>query len=417
MVNKKQTFFAAIIGNILEYYDFTVYLVFSVTIGKVFFFTNSELVQVLSSLAVFATGFITRPLGGFFFGHIGDKYGRKISLICSILSMTISTFSIGLLPSYNQIGIYAPLLLIIFRLLQGLCISGEGANTAIFILEHYHNSYPGFICSLVHGSNIVGTLLAAFIGIMLNTYVSVIFAWRIAFIIGGIFGILGLYLRLKISETPVFLALQEKKKIHKFPLLCVIKNAPYSMILTFCTGAVASSLVYLVKTYINVFYTTVLHLDNIITLWYLMYASIILILSMPLFGIIVDIIGKKVMIILSSILITIMIVPTMFLMGCIEKWQHLLSITLLSILAGAISSTAYPFIISLFSAEERSSGVSFSYNLGIALFGGTSPIISRALVEITGLFYAPGFYIMLITISFIISLKIFLPKVQHLISK
>ncbi len=395
MNKAKSVFFSAISGNILEYYDFTVYSVFSAIIGKTFFPGDSEFVQVMASLAVFAVGFLTRPIGGILFGYIGDRYGRRISLIISMLGMTLPTFVMGLIPSYQDIGLYAPITLVIMRLIQGLCISGEGAGAAIFILEHYQNMRPGFTAGLVHGSNIAGTLIASFIGIIIEQYFfGVDFAWRFAFLIGGFMGIVGFYLRLKVSETPIFIMLAEKKKILKKPFTHVVSTAWRPMFITFCVGAVASSILYLVKTYVNVFYHNVMHLDNTTALFYLSYTSFVAMLTMPLFGSLADNIGKFKTIIIAAAAILLLALPTLLLMSSTIMWHQITALTVLGMLGGAISGAAYIFIISLFTPEQRFSGVAFSYNLGIAAFGGTSPIISRWLVEKTGLFYAPAFYIM-----------------------
>lgn len=395
MSKPRSVFISAVSGNILEYYDFTVYSVFAATIGRTFFPATSELSQILSSLAVFAVGFITRPIGGIFFGYIGDKYGRRVSLIISMLGMTIPTFTIGFIPSYEDIGIYAPLTLVLMRLAQGLCISGEGAGAAIFILEHHQNLRPGLTAGLVHGSNIAGTLLASFIGIIIAWYFQdVPYAWRFAFLLGGFMGMAGFYLRLQVSETPIFKMLAEQKKTLKAPFTHVVQNAWRYMFITFCVAAPASSVLYLIKTYVNIFYSNVMHCDGSTPLMYMSYASFISMLAMPLFGGLADIFGKYRMIIASSAAILVLALPTLLLMASPLVPLQILALTILGILGGAISGSAYIFIISLFKPEEKFSGVAFSYNLGIALFGGTSAFIARWLVEKTGLLHAPAFYIM-----------------------
>jgi MHS family proline/betaine transporter-like MFS transporter len=418
MSKPKSVFLSAISGNILEYYDFTVYSVFSAVIGRTFFPVSSDFINMILTLGVFAVGFLTRPIGGIFFGYIGDKYGRRVSLIISMLGMTIPTFTIGLIPSYYDIGIYAPITLVILRLLQGLCISGEGAGAAIFILEHHQNLRPGFTAGLVHGSNIAGTLIATLIGIMIEQYFYHIdFAWRFAFILGGIMGLVGFYLRLRVSETPIFKMLAQQKKTLKAPFTNVVKTAWRAMFLTFCVGSVASSVLYLVKTYVNVYYHNVMHLDNKIALIYLLYTSCISMISMPLFGGLADIIGKFKMIFLASLSVLILALPTMISMSAPEIWQQIAALTVLGTLGGAISGAAYIFIISLFTPEQKFSGVGFSYNLGIAMFGGTSPIISRWLVEETGLFYAPAFYIMATSSTFLIIIYFMKNEIRRLINK
>ncbi|WP_341789631.1 MFS transporter [Rickettsia endosymbiont of Polydrusus tereticollis] len=402
MNKSKFIFLSAISGNVLEYYDFTVYSVFSLVIGHVFFPQESEFVKILLSLGVFAVGFLTRPIGGIVFGYIGDRYGRRIALIISMLGMTVPTFIMGLIPSYESIGVYAPVTLIIMRLIQGLCISGEGTGAAIFILEHRQNLRPGFTAGLVHGSNIAGTLIATFIGIIIEQYFSYIdFAWRFAFLLGGFMGLAGFYLRLRVAETPIFIMLEKKKKVLKAPFSNVVKTAWRSMFITICVAAIASSIMYLVKTYINVFYHNVMHYDNTLALTYLAYSSFVAMVAMPLAGGTADIIGKFRMLVLAAIAILVLILPTMLFMSSEKLWQQIAALTILGMLAGTIAGTAYIFVISLFTPEQKFSGVAFSYNFGVAIFGGTSPIISRWLVEKTELFYAPAFYIMLIASIFL----------------
>ena len=402
MNKRRSIFLSAISGNVLEYYDFTVYAVFSLAIGQAFFPSGSQVIQTLSSLSVFAVGFIMRPIGGIIFGFIADKYGRRVSLIISMLGMTMTTFTIGLIPGYSDIGYGAPILLVMMRLIQGLCISGEGAGAAIFILEHYQNLRPGFTAGIVHASNIAGTLLASFVGIILEQlFPELEFAWRFAFILGGIMGIIGFYFRLRVSETPIFEMLDEKKRTLKMPFMHVIRSSWPAMLITCCLGGSASSLVYIIKTYINIFYYEVLGFDKTTALIYLSYSSVIMMLTMPLSGYISDHIGRFKMIIIASITIVIAATPAFMLLASLEIWKQIVALTTIAMLGGFIAGTAYIFIISLFSAEERFTGVAFSYNLGVALFGGTSAVISRWLVEVTHLYHAPAFYVMITSLLFL----------------
>lgn len=403
MTSRRKVFISAISGNILEYYDFTVYAVFTVTIGRVFFPDHSEFAQIIYSLGVFALGFLTRPIGGVLFGYIADRYGRRNSLITSMIGMTISTFVIGLIPDYSVINFYAPLILIIMRLFQGLCISGEGAGAAIFILEHHGNFRPGFTAGVVQASNIVGTLLAALVALLFSYFFPEIeYAWRLAFIIGGVMGLVGFYLRLRVSETPIFIALAEKKQTLKSPFFNVLKHAPLSVLVTFTLGAAASSVVYLIKTYINVYYNEIMNLSDSSSQLYLIYASLIMMITMPISGYLSDLIGRFRMITLSTKCVFVLALPCFWLFTFESNFVQIVALTLLAILGGLISGSAYIFIISLFSPEQRFSGVAFSYNLGIALFGGTAAAISRSLVEVTGCIIAPAFYIMFTTSMFLI---------------
>ncbi len=418
MSKRRFIFLSAISGNVLEYYDFTVYAVFSLAIGKTFFPGNSEFVQTLSSLAVFAAGFMTRPIGGIIFGYIADKHGRRVSLITSMIGMTVPTFTIGLIPTYSDIGYLAPVILVIMRLLQGLCISGEGAGAAIFILEHFQHLRPGFTAGIVHASNIAGTLLATVVGIIIAHFLpGHEFSWRFAFILGGIMGLMGFYFRLRVSETPIFELLAEKKKTLKSPFLHVLKTAKSAMFITVCLGAAASSVVYLIKTYINIYYCNILHYDDTTARSYLAYSSIIMMLTMPLAGHLADKIGRFKMITFASLAVFLLALPCFMLLSCEDFIRQIIALTTLAILGGMIAGNAYIFIISLFSPDQRFSGVAFSYNLGIALCGGTSAAISRWLVEVTNLHYAPAFYIMSTTLVFMIVIYIMRKTVRHLLSQ
>ncbi len=402
MNKRRSIFLSAISGNILEYYDFTVYAVFSLSIGRAFFPSDSQVIQTLSSLSVFAVGFLMRPIGGIIFGYIADKYGRRVSLIISMLGMTTTTFIIGFIPGYSEIGYSAPVLLVMMRLIQGLCISGEGAGAAIFILEHYQNLRPGFTAGIVHASNIAGTLLASVVGIVLEQlFPGLEFAWRFAFILGGLMGIVGFYFRLRVSETPIFEMLAEKKRTLKMPFTHVVRSSWPAMLITCCLGGSASSLVYIIKTYINIFHCEVLGFDKTTALIYLSYSSVVMMLTMPLSGYISDHIGRFRMIIIASLAIVVIAMPAFMLLACGEMWKQVVALTTIAMLGGFIAGTAYIFIISLFSPEERFTGVAFGYNLGVALFGGTSAVISRWLVEVTGLYYAPAFYIILTSLGFL----------------
>lgn len=403
MNKRRSIFLSAISGNILEYYDFTVYAVFSLAIGRAFFPADSQLVQTLSSLSVFAVGFLMRPIGGIIFGYIADRYGRRVSLITSMLGMTTTTFIIGFIPNYEEIGYSAPVLLVIMRLIQGLCISGEGAGAAIFILEHYQNLRPGFTAGIVNASNIAGTLLASVIGIILELlFPEMDFAWRFAFILGGLMGVVGFYFRLRVSETPIFKILAEKKKTLAMPFTHVIQSSWRAMLITCLIGGSASSVVYIVKTYINIFYCEIMGFDKTTALIYLSYSSIVMMLTMPLSGYISDYIGRFKMIVISSLAIVVISIPAFMLLACGETWKQILALTIIAMLGGFIAGTAYIFTISLFSPEERFTGVAFSYNLGVALFGGTSAVISMWLVKITNLHYSPAFYIMFTSLSFLV---------------
>lgn len=405
--NRKFIFLAAITGNILEYYDFTVYSVFAVAIGEIFFSAASPTIQTLASLGVFAVGFLTRPIGGVLFGYIGDHYGRRVSLITSVLGMTITTFAIGMIPGHSAIGIMAPILLIILRLIQGLCISGEGAGAAIFLLEHYGNLRPGLVTGIVQASNIIGTFIASLVGIAINRYFAHIEeAWRFAFILGGMLGIAGFYLRLKAQETPIFKILAKQKKVLRAPFIEVLKKSWRYMLITIIVAGVASSIVYLIKAYVTVLYISIMKLDEQLALSYLAYSTTILMFFMPIAGFASDLIGRLKILQIAALIQMIVIIPILYLMCSENSIYQIIGLTLIGIIAGLMSGGAYIFVIGLFDPQERFTGVAVSYNIGVALFGGTAPMIATMLVNYTNLMISPGYYIIFLCAIFLLITKL-----------
>jgi MHS family proline/betaine transporter-like MFS transporter len=402
MQKSKRIFLSAVSGNVLEYYDFTVYSVFAISIAHQFFPKTSEFSQILLSLGVFAVGFATRPLGGIVFGYIGDTFGRRAALLCSMLGMTIPTFTIGLTPSYEQIGIFAPIILVLLRLIQGLCISGEGAGAAIFLLEHEFKFKPGFLTSLTHSANIAGTILASIVGIVIEKYFSHIEdSWRFAFILGGVLGLVGFYSRLRVSETPIFESIIKSKQA-KSPFFEVIQSAWQKMVLTLTIGALTSSIVYMVKAYINVYYTHTMHVDHAIALKYLLFASTVVMLTIPIAGALADSFGSKNVMLYSTVSCIIFIMPILYIMSSNSYLYQIFGIFLLSATAGMLAGCSYIYVISFFKPEQRFTGVAFSFNLGVAVFGGTTPIIASYLVELTSAHYSPGFYIIFLCALYLI---------------
>lgn len=419
MKSKGNVFLAAILGNALEYYDFTVYAVFSAEIGRNFFSSENELVQILSSLAIFAVGFLTRPIGSILFGYIGDNYGRRTALITSVLGMSIPTILISIIPEYSVLGVFSTVLLICMRLMQGLCISGEGTGAAIFILEHY-KFHPGFITGIIHSANILGTLLAGLIGILfeqpsivrilnnnqftgLGIYPS-FEPWRYAFLLGGLIGIIGFFLRLRVTETPEFLKVVADKKIIKSPLIHVINYAPKQLILTFCIGGIASCSIYIIKSYLHLFYCNVMGLTKEESLTYFIYCTTILMFSMPIIGYLADKFGRLKTMFCFTLSLGLSIYYLLLLIGSETLIYKILGLTLLGIMSAGIAVSGYTIAISLFKPEEKFTGFGFSYNLGVTIFGGTVPIISRYLIEVTDNYYALAWYVTALCVSFLIVL-------------
>ena len=392
---------SAIVGNIVEYYDFGIYAVFTTIIGRLFFPASDEFLQTMLAFSVFALGFMMRPIGGAFFGFIGDRFGRKVALTSSIIGMAIATLCLAVLPGYEQIGVLAPILLIIIRLFQGLCIGGEGAGAAIFILEHIGSYRPGLIGSIIMASNMIGTLFAILIGIIINHFfVGSEFGWRYGFALGGLLGLTGLYLRHHVSETPVFQAMSKKRKL-ELPFVQVIRYRWRRLLVVSCLSGVATSVAYTIRAYLNVFFLQFMGFTSTEALFLTAICLFSFVIVLPIFGLLSDKVGYHKFIKISSVFLIIFALPIFKMISSPNIAIILLGLFIISMLAAAISAPAYPYAIENFSPILRYSGVALSWNIGNALFGGTAPTIETYLAKSFGP-EAPAFYLIFIAVLFLI---------------
>ena len=348
-------------------------------------------------------GFLARPLGGIVFGHIGDRFGRKVSLTISIVGMALCTFFIGILPGYDQIGMAAPVMLVVMRLFQGLCVGGEGAGTAIFVLEHLEGYRPGLIGSVVMASNMVGTLLATFTGILINHFFGDNEAsWRYGFIFGSMLGVVGLYMRYHVTETPVFEERKNANKILRTPLFDVISKYWQRMLVVMFIGGTTSAVAYTIRGYFRSFFSEVMHYNTNEALYFTLMGLFVMIVFMPLFGLIADKTSYRKFMYVICFIIIILALPSYMLVANEAKdvGMVFLGILIMGLMAAAICAPAYPYAIRAFEVELRFSGVAFSWNLGHAMFGGTTPAISLYISDSYGA-TAPAYYLMAIAFAFI----------------
>ena len=394
--DKKKLIGTTIIGNVVEYYDFGMYAVFAPIMGDLFFPQQNERMQLLLTFLIFAIGFFIRPVGGLVFGHIGDKYGRRVALRTSIIGMAIATIGIALLPSYETIGVLAPLLLVLIRLVQGLCIGGEGTGSAIYILEHLKSGKLSMVGSIVMSSNIIGTLLANIAGLCIIQLVGLdSTTWRYGFAFGAVMGLVGAYFRHKNEESPVFQNLKKDKALKKIPLFDVFRRKKFAVLsLVITTGAVVS-ISYLIRGYLNAFFSEVMGYSEQEGMVYSIFALVTLVLFLPICGYIADKVGYANTMMFAAFGIAIWATPLFSMISnphhnAYEIYQGLFG---LALLAALISAPLYPYAMRLFPPELRYSGVALGYNLGNAIFGGTTPLLCTILVDNIDR-YSPPLYLM-----------------------
>ncbi len=382
--------FAAMAGNALEFYDFTLYGFFVAILAPLYFPSVDPTVSLISGFGVFALGFLMRPLGALLFGHIGDKYGRKRALSLSIFGIALPTAAIGLLPTYDQIGIFAPLFLILFRLIQGLCTGGEYNGAGVFVVEHSKEGYRGFLGSLLTSSGCLGALLACIVGsIFVNSNLPQ-WCWRIPFLFGLVIGFIGYYLRKKVDETLTTNNTQEAK----LPIIEVFRHHPLPLLICIFIGSAATIPLYIITTFMN----SRLAALGIIThqQMMLMNAFVLLILTvmMPIMGWIADKVGYKKLMSFSCISLFILAYPFFV----IYSMQNLYLIVIFQILMLSLNEAfvgpSNAYMSSLFPQNFRYSGVAFGYCVGLSLFGGTAPYVAEWLIKATSHQTSPSLCIM-----------------------
>lgn len=388
-INKKVVL-SAIIGNGLEFYDFALFGAFSVTFSQLFF-TGDKITSLLSALSLFALAFFVRPLGSIFFGYLGDVFGRKKALSYSIIFMGIFTFLIGCLPVYKDVGYVAPLLLLCCRLGQGFCLGGENNGSAIFLLEHIKNR-KAFSGALILTGGAVGTILATLLSALSNLSFMPEWSWRIPFLVGIFIALLGTYIRRSVEESPEFL-IEQKTKETTTPLLFVLKNYTRPFVCAMGIGGVNGVLAYTLVVYINVYLATVVKYPLTNSLLYSCLGLTIFGSLCPFVGHIADKLGAR-RVMLTSCFITITCSPFIF---YLLQQQTIPSIFLAILIAAVTMSTfnapTNALLQNLFPTKVRYTGIALGYAVGIALLGGTQPLICTYLIETTQNPFSPAFYL------------------------
>ncbi len=403
----------SLLGNLIEYFGFTLFAIFAKEIGQSFFPKLDSFTQIISVFIIFGTGFLSRPIGAVFFGHFGDKVGRKKSLSYTILGMSIVTFLIAILPGYQAIGIAAPILLLVLRLLQGFFVGGEGPGAALYMLEHSKIANRGQAGGIIIASIVSGSFLAVSVGILMNKLgISSSLSWRIPFFIASFFGLIGLYLRFSLPETKDFIDIQKKQKILKIPIIKVFKGYWKEMILIASLGGVTTAVSYIIMAYLTSYLEKQLNIEHLQALKYSSFSIFSFIISLIILGRISNKYNPRNFIIFFTYLTILLFIPAFTALNSTNCSVFILGLIILPILAGGLCAPAYPYAIKKFAAEVRYSGVGLSYTLGIAIFGGFSPLICSYLIRVTNLYYSPAFYIIFLAILYLFFEKIIGEKSQ-----
>lgn len=388
----------ASLGNIIEWFDFGLFIFMAPIIGAKFFPQESETVLTLRALIVFAAGFICRPLGGIFFGYLGDTNGRKRTLRISILTIMISTLLIGIMPSYQEIGYLSTIIFILLRLIQGFSIGGEYSGVIIYLAESAPDNKRGFITSFAATGANLGFLLAT----LTLTIINIIFtpeaisdwAWRLPFFFIGLPGTLIIYYRFKLSETRVYCNLKKNHQIKSMPLLSAIQLVPYQLLKIVGLTCMGTTFYYFFVGYMPTYLKHYGMLSSLSVLTMQSCLLIAMLFMVPFAGICGDYFSRKKMLIITSILIILLIFPCFYILQSKSILLVVLSLFAITLLSSLEQGNTLTAVVENCPENVRYSGIAFSYNLGSALFGGTTPLIFALLTENVS-FIAPAYYLFL----------------------
>ena len=394
---------AAALGNAMEWFDFGVYGYLAVTLGQVFFPSSSPTAQLIATFATFTVAFLVRPIGGMVFGPLGDRYGRQKVLAATMILMALGTFSIGLIPSYAQIGLWAPALLLLARLLQGFSTGGEYGGAATFIAEYATDRNRGLMGSWLEfgtlGGYIAGAATVTALHMALSQAQMLDWGWRVPFLVAGPLGLLGLYMRMKLEETPAFRAYTEQSEQRERETtgqgLMTLLRLHWPQLLK-CVGLVLVFNVtdYMLLTYMPSYLS--------VTMGYaeskgLLLIILVMLVMMPLNvvgGMFSDKLGRRPMIIGACAALFALAIPCLLLIGSGSDVLIFTGLMLLGLALVCFTSSMPSTLPALFYTPVRYSALSIAFNVSVSLFGGTTPLVTAWLVERTGDPLVPAYYLM-----------------------
>lgn len=383
------------LGGALEFYDFIIFVFFAAVVGKLFFPADMpEWLRQLQTFGIFAAGYLARPLGGIVMAHFGDLLGRKKMFTLSIFMMAVPTLLMGLLPTYAQIGIWAPIALLLLRVIQGAAIGGEVPGAWVFVAEHVPARRVGLACGTLTSGLTIGILLGSLVATAINRLYSpeelLAYAWRVPFLLGGVFGLLAVYLRRWLHETPVFAELQLRKALaDELPLKTVLREhrsaVILSMLLTWLLSAGVVVLILMTPSVLQTAYgfapTQTLQANSL--------AIVFLSCGCIFAGMLADRFGAGRILIVGSLLLAALTWTFYSSLKAHPDWLlPLYALTGLGV--GMIGVVPY-VLVNAFPSAVRFSGLSFSYNLAYAIFGGLTPMTVAFLLKYSAM--GPAYYV------------------------
>ncbi len=410
---------ASALGNCMEWFDFGVYSYLAATVGKVFFPGASPGAQLISSFATFAAAFVVRPLGGLVFGPLGDRIGRQKVLATTMIMMAAGTFCIGLIPSYDTIGIAAPILLLLARMVQGFSTGGEYGGATTFVAEYSPDRRRGFLSSWLDFGTFVGYALGSALVTILNLALSddqmLSWGWRLPFLIAGPLGVIGLYMRLKLEESPAF---QQQLDEHEKNMAQESAGSEFRTIvkrhwrpLLICMGLVLLYNVtnYMVTGYLPTYQTETLGRSTSFADLLVLIGMVWIVLLITFLGRLSDHVGRRPLYAVGAVAMILLAVPSFLLLKADGTVGPVFGVLILATLLACFAAPSAATLPALFPTAVRYAAMGIGFNFAVAAFGGTTPLFTEALVNATGNDLVPAYYLMVAGVIGLVTVK-FLPE-------
>ncbi|CBG88386.1 MFS transporter [Citrobacter rodentium] len=404
----KKVLVASLTGSAIEWFDYFLYgTAAALVFNKIFFPMVDPVIGLILSYLSFSLTFFIRPIGGVIFAHIGDRIGRKKTLVLTLSLMGGATVMIGLLPTYEMIGIWAPVLLILMRIIQGMGIGGEWGGALLLAYEYAPEKRKGFFGSIPQAGVTIGMLMATFIVSLMTLFSEEDFlswGWRIPFLLSSVLVLLGLWIRRDIDETPDFQKVKQSGQVAKAPLRDTLTHHWREVLIAAGLKVVETAPFYIFSTFVVSYATTTLTYQKSQALEAVTIGALVATVMIPLMGLLSDKVGRKRMYAVSVCLLGLFIVPWFLLLNTGTTWGIMLAtVVMFGLLWAPVTAVLGTLCSEIFSANVRYTGITLGYQIGAALAGGTAPLIATGLLAKYDGDWVPvaGYLIVTVVISLI----------------
>ncbi|QIQ21386.1 MFS transporter [Zophobihabitans entericus] len=390
-----KTLFATCIGNALEWFDIAIYAFFASYIARAFFPVKDETLSLIITFASFGISFLIRPIGAIVLGAYADKHGRKASLLASIALMMVGSLMIATMPTFATIGIAAPILILVARLIQGFSAGGEFGSSTAFLVEHFPER-KAFIASWQFATQGVSTLMAALFGLILAKTLTEAqiydWGWRIPFIFGLLIGPVGLYIRRHIDESPTFKAAEKSQQ----PLKEIVTRQKSLFFIAVGLMVISTAINYMLN-YVPTYATKTLGVASSTAYTATVVAGVILTVVTPMVGLLAEKVGRLPLMVGSLVLLLVTVYPGFSLtISYLSPTSLILLIGWLALLKSVYFATVPSMMADIFPVKTRATGMALSYNVAVTVFGGFAPMICTSLISLTGSSLAPSYYLIVV---------------------